>query len=122
MVQKIIFSFIFVFSLISNAECDWKSIIKTDNGYLYSKECHVLVGKSLQELEIKRQQSDLFRNSSEMFKQSYELEKERSSLWYKEAQDLEKSIQNRKEYSDLEKVTYFTLGVFVMYGAIQAVK
>lgn len=121
MVQKVIFSFIFILSSISSA-CDWKTIIKTDQGYLYSKECHIQVGKTLQELEIKRQQVELFKSSSELFKQSYDLEKERSALWYKEAQDLENSIHNKKAYSDLEKVTYFALGVFVMYGAIQAVK
>lgn len=122
MVQKALISFIFVFSSISKADCDWKTITKTDNGYLYSRECHLAVGKNLTELDNKKQQSDLFRNSSDLFKQSYELEKERADLWYKESKDLEKTINSNRNYSEFQKVAYFSLGLLVMYGAVQAVK
>lgn len=122
MVQKTLIALIFMFNSYSYGACDWKTIVKTNDGYLYTRECHIEVGKSLDELEIKRQQVELFRQSSDYFRQSYEFEKQRSDLWYKEAQDLEKRLKNNKVYSDLEKAAYFTLGVFVMYGAVQAVK
>lgn len=111
-----------IFPLFSNAECDWKTINKTTEGYLYSKECHIEVGKTLQELDIKKQQSDLYKNSSDLYKQSYELEKQRSDLWYKESQELEKTIKQDRMFSEIQKVTYFSLGAFIMYSAIMAVK
>ena len=122
MVQKKIVSVILIFSSISYGDCDWKTISKTSDGYLYSKECHLAVGKSLDELDIKRQQSDLYKNSSELFKQAYELEKQRSDLWYKQSQELEKTIRQEKMFSEIQKIAYFSLGSFIMYSAIMAVK
>lgn len=122
MVQKIIFLVFFIFNQIAFADCDWKTISKANDGYLYSRDCHIEVGRSLEELSLKKQQVDLFRQSSDSFRQAYELEKQRSDLWYKEAQDLEKTYRSQRNFSDLERYAYFALGVFAMYGAVQAVK
>lgn len=121
MVQKTI-TLIFLFvSSFSYAECDWKTITKTSEGYLYNRECHIEVGKSLEELDIRRNQVELLKKSSDLYQQALSLEQQRSDIWYKQAQSLEKKIGDQKVYSDLEKVGYFALGVLVMYGAVQAV-
>ena len=122
MVQKALILIFILVSSVSHADCDWKTIAKTQEGYLYSRECHIEVGKTVEELDIKRKQSDMFRQSSDLFKQSYELEKERADLWYKEARDLEKSLSSKKSYVELQQIAYFSLGLLAMYGAVQAVK
>lgn len=38
------------------AECDYSTVKKVDNGYLYSTECHKATGKALKELNIREEQ------------------------------------------------------------------
>lgn len=122
MAQKAIISLIFVFSQFTYASCNWGTISKTADGYLYSRDCHLEVGKALEDLDLKNQQVDILKQSRDLYRQSYQNENERAELWFNKAKNLQDSQYKQHLYNDLEKVLYFSLGVVVMYGAVKAVK
>jgi hypothetical protein len=96
---------------ISFAECNFKSVIKTESGYVYSTECHKRVGKLVKQEPLFLAEIESL-NKRITFKdlQIKEYEK-KSELWRSTAIDLEKAYNRRSTLSEYSKFLYLGLGV-----------
>lgn len=116
MAQKAIITVILLLSSVSQA-CVWSTIKKVDGGYLYSRECHIEVGRSLNELDLRVEQVNELEKALSAQKEATKAEMERGDLWYSEAKKLENYIKQQEMSAPVKNTLYFLLGVGVMYGA-----
>lgn len=116
MAQKTIVVLLLLLSSITEA-CDWSTIKKVDGGYLYSKSCHIEVGRSLNELDLRSEQVIELEKALLAQKEVVKAEVERGDLWYSEAKKLENHIKAEEASAPYKKALYFILGAGVMYGA-----
>lgn len=109
---------VFFMSTLAYGECDLKTDIKqVEGGFLYTNECHRLVGKTFMdkrdlEAQVLRYE-DLFKLSEEQIR----LEHERAELWRSTSYDLRDRVNNMAWVNDKNKLLYFGAGVILMLGA-----
>jgi len=122
--QKVLVLFLSLsFSIANAAECDTSTIKKTDKGtYEYTKDCHIAVGQKLEELDLRTEQVEKLNKSVLQYKMGYDIQADRANDWMKTSLELDKQLQRQKTFSDLEKVGYFVLGVFIMYKATEVAR
>lgn len=97
-----------VISTQSFALCDSKDITKNEDGtYTYSRDCHVEVGKTFKELEIRKQQVDELK-ASLILKDSLTIKLEQQTqIWMDTSFKLNDKIQKYEQYkSDNQWVTF----------------
>lgn len=120
MASKIINILITAIFLISSSAygCDTSTIKKVSNGYLYSKECHVWVGKNVKEIEIRDVQvKDLYKTIT--FKDlAIKAQQDRATLWMDTSFKVEEEYQKSRKMTEFQKWLYFGLGVVVMGAAV----
>ena len=104
------------------ADCDLKLDIKqVQDGFLYTNDCHRLVGKTFMdkkdlELQVLKYE-DLLKLSEEQIR----LEQERAELWRGTSMDLNERVNNMEWLSDKNKLLYFGAGAAVVIGSAWAV-
>lgn len=122
MAQKALILIFTFMSCFANADCDWKTIKKQSDGYLYPKDCHIKVGKSLEELDLRARQVSELKSATIDLKTALKAETNRGDLWYKEAKYLERGIKVKETENTFKNILYFTLGAAIMYGATKVGK
>jgi hypothetical protein len=103
--------------------CDFSSVKKQGNSYLYSKECHDKVNKLQKETQLREEQVGELKKSIELKDLAIDKGLERVELWKESSYDLEDRLHKVRKYESYNSWVYFTLGVFVtgvaVYGAGQ---
>lgn len=107
-------------ALDSFSACNFSTIQKTEQGYLYSKECHIEVGRLVKSEPLYKVEITSLRKTIELKDLRINKEVARAEMWRKTAIDVEKSYNMRKNMSDIQKYLYMGLGVIVSGGAIYA--
>lgn len=112
MKKSILFLLILVSSLNSFAVCDNTDIKKNDDGsYTYGKECHLEVGRTFKELDIRKQQIGEMRDAL-ILKDSLTAKlEERNQLWMDTSFKLNDKIQSYERYKSDNQWMIFGLGV-----------
>lgn len=113
------------FSLISMSaypECNYKEDIKKnqDGTYTYTRDCHIEFGRTLEELDIRKEQLD---NSKKIITlkdlaiQDYE---RNVSLWKNTSIDLNNRLEKIDSSRSMDKTLYFALGVVTTFLSVYA--
>ena len=119
--KKILSSLIVTSLLASNvawAECDFSTIKKVPEGYLYTKECHVQVGKNVKELKAKKEEVKELRKAIELKDLALKVSYDRVERWQTTTFKLEDRVNTIEKYNDAQKVLYFVIGVGVTSLAV----
>lgn len=97
--------------------CVWSTIKKVDGGYLYSRDCHIQVGMTLEELDLRTQQAVELQKALDSQKDATRAETGRADLWYNEAKKLDNHIKAQDTAAPFKNAMWFVLGAGLMYGA-----
>jgi uncharacterized protein YdeI (BOF family) len=110
-----IFLIVFLISAQALAVCDSTDIKKNEDGsYTYGKECHVLVGKTFKELEIRKEQVKEMEKSI-LFRDSLTIKLEQQSqLWMDTSFKLNDKIQTYEKYRNDNQWLVFGAGVLTV--------
>ena len=128
MKNKISPALLVIFSLFSNtsyAECVWNRDVKEagDGNYIYTRECHVQVGKNNKELEIRKVQVDELNKAIDLKDLALVKQEERVHLWMDSTLKMNDKIQSYESFRVSNQALYFGLGIiftgFAVWGAGQ---
>ncbi len=111
-----------IFALIlpinSFADCDFSTgITKTDQGYLYTKECHIAVGQMKSDLNVAVQQVSLLQKSLDFKDLALNKADQRADLWQASTFKLEDRINSIDQMRSTNNWMYFGLGVLTVFAA-----
>jgi hypothetical protein len=107
-----------LFSSLSFAECDFSTgITKTDQGFLYNKECHLAVGQMKYDLGISREQVSLLTKSLDLKDLALTKADQRADLWQATAFKIEDRINTIDSIRSTNNWMYFGLGVVTVFIA-----
>jgi hypothetical protein len=119
--------FLISFSVFS---CDWSTIKEVNKDeYVYSKKCHIEVGKKLKELDLLKKESQNLRKAIEEYENKdkqlnialKDLEV-KSDMWRKESYDQYKYHVNQARLNRYENYMYFGAGAGLIIFSIFATK
>lgn len=96
-----------------NAKCDWSTIKTTDQGYLYSKECHIEVGKIVEEVELRKKQVEELNKTITFKDLAMTKADERIVLWRDTSFELEERIVKQRKWSAYNDYLWFGGGIAV---------
>ncbi len=96
---------------VAVADCDWKTIEKTENGYLYNKDCHVQVGKLVKEAKLRKEQVAELSKTITLKDLAMTKANERIDLWRDTSFKLEERIIKQRKWSSYNDYLYFGGGV-----------
>jgi hypothetical protein len=118
---------IVVFSISTSQACDFKNDIKkVDGGYIYSTSCHVLVGKKLEELDMRIKQVEELNKSIELKDLALRKSEERNLLWMDTAYKANERLNQYESARERNQWIHFALGVtttaLAVWGAGQLIK
>ena len=109
--------FTFVPNIVFGA-CDWSTIKPMVNGdYEYSTECHILVGKMVQDAKVKDTQVQDLSKAIELKDLALSKADERVMLWRNISQDEQDRLQKMNSMTKTDNFLYFGLGVLSALGA-----
>lgn len=92
--------------------CDFKTEIKkVEGGYLYSKKCHIKVGKIKKENELRKIQVSELTEALKLKNLALEKSEERTLIWKETAFKLEDRILKIERYDKWSGWVKFGLGV-----------
>jgi len=119
--KKIIF--LIILCLLSNsafAECDFATgVSKTPSGtYEYTKECHIFVGKTIQDNDTKTQQVEKLNKALDLKDLALEKSDQRAQLWRDTSFKLEDDVQKMNSYRNTNQWINFGLGILVTGAAV----
>jgi hypothetical protein len=103
----------FAVSLPSYASCDWsKDVSKNaDGSYTYSKQCHLEVGSSLEELDLRRRQVGELNRTVELKDLAIKYSEERTQLWMDSTLKMNDRLNQYEASRSREPWLYFGIGV-----------
>lgn len=109
-------SLILVTSLLSSnfayAECDFsKDLKRTEQGYLYTAECHKEVGKMFTELTQRDDQVEKLNKTIELKDLALTQSNGRVEMWRDTTFKLEDRVNTIERMKDKNKVIWFILGI-----------
>lgn len=95
------------------SSCDYKNDIKRnqDGSYTYTKDCHIEFGKTIEELEIRKEQLENTKKIitlKDLAVQDYE---RNVTIWKNTALDLNNRLEKIEDSRNTDKTIYFILGV-----------
>lgn len=108
---------ILLISINCYAECDFSTIKKTNDGFLYPQDCHRLVGKLIQDNKDYKQQILEYDQLLKLSKDHIELEHQRAELWKTTSLNLKNRIDNISWSNKSSDYIHFGAGVLIMLGA-----
>lgn len=102
------------------ADCDFsRDIKKLPSGeYSYTAECHIEVGKRVQESELREKQVLKLNQSLDQKDKALDMAELRIQNWQQTAFKLEDRVNLIEKISDSNRVLYFILGVGVTSLAV----
>jgi len=110
---------IFMFSLNSMANCDWKTIKKTSQGFIYSSECHIEVGKLVRSEKLLKEQVSGLHKQIDLGDLKYSKQVEITDKWRKTSYSLEdRVIKSYKLTSFGNKINFLYGMATVVLGAL----
>lgn len=100
------------------AECDFSTgITKTEQGYLYTKECHIAVGQMKYDLGVKDLQIDKLNKALDLKDLALTKADQRADLWMNATFKLEDRINTIDSMRSTNNWMYFGLGVLTVFAA-----
>ncbi len=117
--MRFLFIIILLFNSLAYADCDFKTIKKTKDGYLYSKDCHVKVGELVRDNKNLRIVGDLKDKKIELKDLQIVRHEERVLLWQSSTYEIEDRYNKRKTMAKWEKYMYLALGVVITGLAVK---
>lgn len=113
-------SFCFLLSLVflinpssSFAQCDWADGVKktSDGNFVYSKDCHIQVGVSLEELDLRRKQVQELSKSVELKDLALSYSEQRTQLWMDSSLKMNDRLNQYESARSSAPWIYFGVGV-----------
>lgn len=103
------------------ADCDFSTgITKTEDGYLYTKECHIKVGETVRDLEISLLQNKKLGEAITLKDLALSKANERADLWMNTSYKLEARVETMDSLYQRNKWLYFGLGILAASAAVYA--
>lgn len=101
------------------AECDFATgISKVENGYLYSKDCHLRVGKTQADLKDREEQVANLTKVIELKDLGIAVHEKRADLWMNTSLKLEDRVNTIESLRSSNQWLFFGLGVLVTGAAV----
>ena len=124
---RLIILYAMIVSQTAFADCDFsKDVQNQDESYIYSKECHIQVGKLVQNEEKRKKQVEELEKVVEIKDLVIIKSHERAEMWRATTFKLEDRVNTIDRMKDTNKWLYFGLGVvttgFAIYLGSQMVK
>ena len=115
------------FSNACFAECDFSTgIVKVEDFYIYSRECHLQVGRDQKELNNKRGEVAELRKAIELKDLAFVKQQERVDLWQNTSFKMEEKFSTYDSLQNKNNLLYFVAGVGLtalsVWGAGQLVR
>jgi len=108
------------------ATCDWKTIQETPQGYLYSKNCHIEVGRLVKSEKLLKEQIAALNKQITLKDLQFNKQSEITDKWRKTSYSLEdRVIKSYKLSSFSNKLNFvggFVLAILSVYAAGQLKK
>lgn len=95
----------------SSLACDWTTIKKTPDGFLYSTECHLKVGQLVKNEALYKQQVDELNQALSLKDLALTKADERIRIWRDESYKQYEFNHKYQSFSDTQKIIYFSLGI-----------
>lgn len=92
------------------AECDFKTILKQKDKFVYSRDCHLKVGEIKLRLDNKEKETFNLRKIIDFKNLIIKDYKERSELWRRESEKLDEKLLVIKKEKERNKWYYFLMG------------
>lgn len=111
--RSVCFVLCFLISAPSYGACDWaKDITKNSDGsYTYSKGCHIEVGSSLEELDLRRKQVLELNKTIELKDLAIKYADERTQIWIDSSLKMNDRLNQYEASRSKDYWVYFGLGV-----------
>lgn len=109
---------IVVSSSAKAADCDFSTIQKQGDGYLYSPECNRKVGKMVLDEKDRKEQVDKLNETIKLKDLSIDTNEKRAQLWMDTSLKLEDRVNTIDKMESTNKWLYFGLGVVVFGAAV----
>ena len=121
--MKKLLSVILAISLFSNvamADCDFSTgvVKQADGSFLYTKDCHIAVGKMKQDLDVANKQVDLLNKAIELKDLAMSKSTERLNLWMDTSYKLEDRMNKIDQLERKNQWLFFGLGVVTTAAAV----
>jgi hypothetical protein len=114
--------YLLIFLLFSNsvmAECDWSTIKRVGNEFIYSAECHDKVGKTLIIVDKQTEEINLLRKGIELKDLALQDADRRVILWKDEAYKQYEFVKEVDRKNQWYNAGWFALGMSsILLGAI----
>jgi hypothetical protein len=122
--MKILLISLFCFQAMG--ECDFSTIEKKDNVYIYSKDCHLKVGELYKEEKLRQEQVKELKKSIELKDLALTVADTRVMKWRDESYKQNEALNKAASASKLNDWAFFGLGIvvsgFAVWGAGQLTK
>jgi len=93
------------------AKCNFKTIKKVEDGYLYTSDCHREVGKLKNEAEERREQVKNLNEAIKLKDLTITTHTERADLWMNTSFKLEDRVNTIERMNSTNRWLYFGIGV-----------
>lgn len=112
-----------MFSNIAWADCKWADgVKKTEQGYLYTAECHGRVGIMAKDLDDRAIEVENLRKTIDLKDLTIKKADERTELWRDTTFKVEDRLTKIESAAETNKWVYFGLGVLSVFAAGYAAK
>jgi hypothetical protein len=104
------------------AECNWARDIKknADGTRTYTEECHILVGKTVEELDIRREQVETLKKTVELKDLAIIKLEERNQLWMDTSIKMNDRLNSYESMKSTNQLLMFGAGVVSTVLAVWA--
>lgn len=102
--------------------CDWSKVKKTGDGYLYPKDCHIKVGKLVEENTLRKTQVEEQRKVITLKDLQIDFTEKQRDVYKDVAEDNLDRLNKIDSMQSTNNWIHFGLGVLVTFGAILASK
>lgn len=110
-----LFSFLCIFLTCSNsvAACNWATDVSknADGSFTYSRGCHLEVGASLEELDLRRKQVTELNKSVELKDLALKYSEERTQLWIESSSKMNERLNQYEASRGNQGWLFFGIGV-----------
>lgn len=100
--------------------CDWSTIKKQGNSFVYSAECHDQVGKLADSEKERKKQVEKLEQSIELKDLALTTAEKRVELWKKTTYEVEDRALRYKKFANLTKYGWFAMGVISVFASAYA--
>lgn len=112
--MKIIIHLVLTLTLITQtalASCDWKTIQETENGFIYSKSCHIEVGRLVKSEKLLKGQITALNKQIRLKDLQFNKQLEITDKWRKTSYSLEDRVVKSYKLSSFSNKWNFVGGL-----------